>query len=52
MKLQLLFCLVAVVFVSVCGKDEESEGAHLLIAKNVLNKYLVENMDVIVKVIN
>ncbi|KAJ8669010.1 hypothetical protein QAD02_000269 [Eretmocerus hayati] len=49
MKLQFLWCVAAAVLVSVCGEKEESEGARLLVAKHVLNKYLVEDMDVVVK---
>ena len=50
MKLQFLLCVAAAVLVAVCGEEEETEGARLLVAKHVHNKYLVENMDVIVKV--
>lgn len=50
MKLQFILCVAAAVLVAVCGEEEENEGARLLVAKHVHNKYLVENMDVIVKV--
>nr|QBH72902.1 translocon-associated protein, beta subunit precursor [Aphelinus abdominalis] len=49
MKLHFLFCVAAAALVAVCGEEEESEGARLLVAKHIHNKYLVENMDVIVK---
>lgn len=50
MRQQFCTFILALVFLAVCGQEGEPEGARLLVTKNVLNKYLVENMDVIVKV--
>ncbi|XP_058809331.1 translocon-associated protein subunit beta [Phymastichus coffea] len=49
MKLQFLICIAAAVLVAVCGEEELNEGARLLVHKNIHNKYLVENKDVIIK---
>ncbi|CAB0038109.1 unnamed protein product [Trichogramma brassicae] len=52
MKCQFLLFVAAAVLMAVCGEEEQvqqDEGARLLVSKNVHNKYLVENMDVIVK---
>lgn len=45
MKSFLLFAL----FVLASGNSEEEGGARLLVSKQILNKYLVESMDIIVK---
>lgn len=50
MKRHIFLFIATVVFAAVCGDDEEAEGARLLVAKHIHNKYLVENMDIIVKV--
>jgi hypothetical protein len=50
MKVQLLFCIAAALLALAYGEDDENDGARLLVAKHIYNKYLVENMDVIVKV--
>jgi len=46
----LSFLALVVLSSYVLGNDEEETGARLLISKHVLNKYLVEDMDVVVKV--
>ncbi|GLG95713.1 hypothetical protein R5R35_011743 [Gryllus longicercus] len=46
MNLLLVF-LAVLAFVS--GNDEEETGARLLVSKQILNKYLVEDKDIIVK---
>jgi translocon-associated protein subunit beta len=45
-------CILALATLAACGNgnDEEETGARLLISKQILNKYLVEEMDIIVKV--
>lgn len=50
MKCHIFFAVTLALLASTLGKDEpEPEGAKLLIAKHINNKYLVENMDVVVK---
>lgn len=52
MKCHIFFTVILTLLASSLSKDEpEPEGARLLIAKHINNKYLVENMDVVVKVI-
>jgi len=46
----LSFLAVVALSSYVFGNDEEETGARLLISKHVLNKYLVEDMDIVVKV--
>lgn len=48
MKYQILLFL-STLFVSVFCEDDH-DSARLLISKQILNKYLVENMDIIIKV--
>lgn len=48
MKWQILLAAFAALYISVHGEEEE-EAARLLVSKQFLNKYLVENMDIIVK---
>jgi translocon-associated protein subunit beta len=49
MKFLIILALAALAcFVN--GNDEEETGARLLISKQILNKYLVEDMDIVVKV--
>ncbi|XP_069699902.1 translocon-associated protein subunit beta [Periplaneta americana] len=49
MKFQSLVVLVVALAASVNGNEEEETGARLLISKQILNKYLVEDMDIVVK---
>ena len=50
MRLQ-VSSFVFIAFVAlVLGNEEEESGARLLISKQILNKYLVEDMDIVVKV--
>lgn len=44
-----LLGLAAILLTGSC-EDETDEAAHLLVSKQILNKYLVETMDVVVKV--
>lgn len=49
MKWYVLLIAIAALCTSV-RTEEEEEAARLLICKQVLNKYLVENMDIVIKV--
>ncbi|XP_034939238.1 translocon-associated protein subunit beta [Chelonus insularis] len=48
MKTQIFYLAIATLLVTICA-EEEPEAAKLLVSKHILNKYLVENMDIIVK---
>lgn len=49
MKNKIIFCLLFALLGAInCDSDEET-GPRLLVSKQILNKYLVENMDIIVK---
>lgn len=49
MKWHILLAAVAVLFTAAYAEEEE-ETARLLVSKQILNKYLVENMDIVIKV--
>lgn len=49
MKWYIIFAALAA-FVFTTYAEEEEETARLLISKQLLNKYLVENMDIVIKV--
>jgi len=50
MKWYVLLAALAALYVAVYAEEEE-EAARLLVSKQILNKYLVENMDIVIKVI-
>ena len=49
MKWHIIFAAFAA-FLLVTYAEEEEEAARLLVSKQLLNKYLVENMDIVIKV--
>lgn len=49
MKWHILLAALAALCVTVHAEEEE-EAARLLVSKQILNKYLVENMDIVIKV--
>jgi translocon-associated protein subunit beta len=44
------FIVLVTLAVCINGNEEEETSARLLISKQILNKYLVEDMDIVVKV--
>lgn len=49
MKWHIWIAALAALCVTVYAEEEE-EAARLLVSKQILNKYLVENMDIVIKV--
>lgn len=49
MKWHILLAALAALCITVHAEEEE-EAARLLVSKQILNKYLVENMDIVIKV--
>lgn len=53
MKFQIFYLAIAILWVTISAEEEQQqpEAARLLVSKYIFNKYLVENMDIIVKVL-
>lgn len=49
MKWRVLLAAFAMLCITVYAEEEE-KAARLLVSKQILNKYLVENMDIVIKV--
>lgn len=50
MKWHILVAAFAMLCISAYAEEEE-KAARLLVSKQILNKYLVENMDIVIKVL-
>lgn len=50
MKWHILLAAFAMLCIGVYAEEEE-KAARLLVSKQILNKYLVENMDIVIKVL-